>query len=149
MIVGEKQRPNRALREERCGHCGGEIWGYGVHGVCRACDQFRRRHGRLPRPDERRPGSRRRREADACVNCRRPRLDGEVFEEGRCEACAGFRLRHGTERPSAFWGDGPHGWCSCGEPARHTVRVTLQRVGVRVLRLCDRCFELESEGSNG
>lgn len=149
MTVGVKRRPNRALSSQRCEHCGSMIWGYGVKGLCRACDQYVRRHGRLPTAEERRPGSRRQIDRDVCLNCRRPRQAGEVFEDGRCEACAGFRLRHGSERPSAFWGDGRYGWCACGEPANHKLRVRLRRHGERVLTLCDACLEMESEEQDG
>ena len=82
-----------------------------------------------------------------CSNC-----DSPVVHVGNlCRICYKYKKRRGVNRPKALIERAKKrncGICECGEPARHLVKVTMnapKHTVHAVLRLCDRCRELERE----
>lgn len=39
----------------------------------------------------------------------------------RCTRCYEYKRIYKKERPAHLWGNGPHGWCDCGQPAQHKI----------------------------
>lgn len=65
-----------------------------------------------------------------CKTCGRPLRTVKRKDSGRCDACNSYRRKYGIERPQHFWGNGPAGWCDCGQPANHLIDK---------FPLCDSC----------
>lgn len=59
--------------------------------------------------------------ADAtCKNCGIPLALGRK-RKGKCSRCYEYKRVFGRERPAHLWGNGPHGFCECGQPAHHLI----------------------------
>ncbi len=65
-------------------------------GVCNACGNFQRRHGRLPKAHERRS---RKQEFALCTHCGQ----SLAYINGVCQACHKWQCRHGSPRPEYKW----------------------------------------------
>lgn len=65
-----------------------------------------------------------------CANCGISALGVPRFRRGRCRRCYEYKMRHNTERPESLWGNGPFGYCECGQPANHMIDK---------FPLCDSC----------
>lgn len=92
----------------RCHNCD-HYDSHGAGNLCRGCYQFQRRHGRLSRPEERRPELRRH---NTCRNCRQ----ALAVCRGLCSACYQYqRYNNGRNRPRHLWREE----CgNCGRPKR-------------------------------
>jgi len=57
-----------------------------------------------------------------CKVCGKPLpTDGRRKLSGKCELCRHYEETRGKKRPAHLWGNGPHGWCECGQPAQHLI----------------------------
>lgn len=108
-------------------------------GLCQSCVWYQDRAGRA-RP--------RHLWAEHCLNCRRPRHEGDNFGGGRCGACRWYLAAHGEERPQELIAQAaPLGWCDCGSCAVATVEATVGgwatrrggRTRTTTLLLCADC----------
>lgn len=115
-----KERP-RELWERRkaeaqmprwCQNCGSpNIMG---HMRCTACYRYWKAHGK-ERPY--------RYFADnaKCKNCGIPLDTVVIVKKGHCSKCYEYKRMYKKERPQKLWGNGPHGFCECGQPANHLI----------------------------
>jgi hypothetical protein len=106
--------------------------GWGRHGLCRACYQWRQDHGtKRPRDQW----------ATECVVCGMPKKPG--FTRGRCATCYNYRRRVGRDRPPervrALY---PLGWCECGLPAATVLTLSVSHSS-DAFPLCKECAQLE------
>ena len=57
-----------------------------------------------------------------CKTCGKPLPNGSRRKlSGRCDHCREYRRVYKKERPQKLWGNGPHGFCECGQPANHLI----------------------------
>lgn len=80
---------------------------------CNACYRYWKNHGK-ERP-------RRYFDNPNCKNCGIPLDTVVIVKAGHCSRCYEYKRIFKKSRPEKLWGNGPHGWCECGQPAQHMI----------------------------
>lgn len=122
-LASEEKRLERIESPKWCKICGDVSLYRGRR--CHACyDYFirngkeRPRHLRVERSERR------------CSNCGIGANGTRCFKRGLCRTCYDYKRETGKPRPQHLWGNGPAGWCECGQPANHLIDK---------FPLCDSC----------
>lgn len=109
-------------------------------GLCINCYNYQRTKHK-PRPVDR--------FTEDCLNCGKPlnRSDPKNTQchgKGMCRLCYQYQWMYGKPRPERLWGKGQYGYCDCGKPANHKIKVPVLR-HQEELTLCDDCYAIEQQ----
>ena len=143
--TGRSRQPEDMIRDRTkrrpwCKRCKQSLVCNRRGGLCSACFQYEKDHGR-PRPAYF--------WRETCLNCGRTR-NGTRFARGRCYTCYMYRRKYGRDRSKELIrAHAPHGWCDCGRRA-----VAVVTAGVRIsahgnrefeMALCAECLAVETD----
>ena len=65
-----------------------------------------------------------------CKVCQIPLSAAKRVIQGHCKKCYEYKRKFDRQRPQHLWGNGPFGYCECGQPANHMIDK---------FPLCDSC----------
>lgn len=106
-----ERHKEKAVLPRWCKNCGSpSITGFLR---CNACYRYWKAHGK-ERP-------RRYFDNPNCKNCGIPLDTVVIVKAGHCSRCYEYKRIFKKSRPEKLWGNGPHGWCECGQPAQHMI----------------------------